>query len=163
METGESDKIDAKGPLSWDNGPESARLSKDIAADVVRLAEKHGVLDRLLFIGRTISEPQVRKEIMNASSDAHAAAVANNPDEFSRALGATNADWVYFRYLPPKEQIEAVHQAGKRAFIAGPTVAGDLPDNWRQAADVGINAILTDYPLRLSAMLRTEATGADKP
>ncbi len=31
-ETGESDKIDAKGPMTWDNGPESASLAKDIAA-----------------------------------------------------------------------------------------------------------------------------------
>jgi glycerophosphoryl diester phosphodiesterase len=34
-----------------------------------------------------------------------------------------------------------------RAFIAGPTVAGDLPDNWRQAAEAGIDAILTNHPL----------------
>ena len=32
LETGESDKIDAKGPMTWDNGPESAGLAKDIAA-----------------------------------------------------------------------------------------------------------------------------------
>lgn len=32
LETGESDKIDAKGPMEWDNGPNAASLSKDIAA-----------------------------------------------------------------------------------------------------------------------------------
>jgi len=32
LETGESDKIDAKGPMEWDNGPEAASLAKDIAA-----------------------------------------------------------------------------------------------------------------------------------
>ena len=128
--------------------------AENVAQSVVRLAEKHGVLDRLLFIGRTISDPQVRAEIRAASDEAHAAAVANNPDEFAGALAAPNADWVYYRYLPPNNQVEAVHRANKRAFIAGATVAGDLPENWQQAADVGIDGVLTDYPFELAAMLR---------
>lgn len=33
---------------------------EDVEPDVVRLAEKHKVLHRLLFIGKTISEPAVR-------------------------------------------------------------------------------------------------------
>ncbi|XZE53606.1 glycerophosphodiester phosphodiesterase [Planctomycetaceae bacterium SH139] len=128
--------------------------AENVAQSVVRLAEKHGVLDRLLFIGRTISDPQVRAEIRAASDQAHAAAVANNPDEFAGALAAPNADWVYFRYLPPNKQIEALRRANKRAFIAGATVAGDLPKNWQQAADVRVNGILTDYPFELATMLR---------
>lgn len=131
--------------------------AENVAADVVRLAERHGVLDRLLFIGRTISEPKVREEIAAASEEAHAAAVSNDPSEFAEALAARSADWVYFRYLPPNEQIEAVHQASKRAFIAGPTVADELPENWQQAADVGIDAILTDHPLSLAAAIRRVA------
>ena len=128
--------------------------AENVAHDLVRLAEKHGVLDRLLFIGRTISDRQVREEMKAASDEAHAAAVANNAEEFDGALAAPNADWVYFRYLPPNEQVEAVHRANKRAFIAGATVAGDLPENWQQAADVGIDGVLTDYPFELAAMLR---------
>lgn len=131
--------------------------AEDVEEDVVRLSEKHKVLDRLLFIGRTISEPQVRKQIREASTKAHTAAVANNADEFPNALAAAKADWVYFRYLPPKKQLEAVHGAGKRAFIAGATVSGNLPDNWQRAAEVGIDSVLTDYPLELGAM--TAKTG----
>lgn len=130
--------------------------AQNVARDVVRLAEKHGVLNRLLFIGRTISESQVREEIAASSEKAHAATVANNTDEFASPLAASNANWVYFRYLPPKEQVEAVHRANKRAFIAGTTVAGDFPENWRQAADVGINGVLTDYPLELAGLLRED-------
>jgi hypothetical protein len=70
---------------------------------------------------------------------------------------AANADWVYFRYLPPREQVEAVHRSKKRAFIAGPTVAGDLPENWRLAVGAGIDAILTDYPLNLRHSLKQAA------
>ena len=51
-------------------------------------------------------------------------------------LAAPNADWVYFRYIPIPGQIEAVHRAGKRAFIAGTTVAGHQPIQWQQAVDV---------------------------
>lgn len=128
--------------------------AENVGPDVVRLAEKHKVLDKLLFVGRTITEPELRKQIKSTSAKAHTAAVANNADEFPKALAATNADWVYFRYLPPKEQIEAVRSEGKRAFIAGPTVAGNLSENWQHCAIVGLDAILTDYPLELRGALR---------
>jgi glycerophosphoryl diester phosphodiesterase len=101
----------------------------NVEQEVVRLAEKHGVLDRLLSIGRTISEPKVRDRIRSISPEAHTAAVANNMEEFPTALASTDADWVYFRYLPPKRQMDAVKSEGKRAFIAGATVSGNLPEN----------------------------------
>lgn len=128
--------------------------AENVAADVVRLAEKLEVLPRLLFIGRTITEPQVREQIRRAAPGAHTAAVANNKDEFPGALAAADADWVYFRYLPSREEQAAVRQNGKRAFIAGATVSGNLPDHWRQAIDVQLDGILTDYPLELRTTLR---------
>ena len=131
--------------------------AEGVEQDVVRLAEKHKVLHKLLFIGRTISEPQVREKLKMASAKARTAVVTNNADEFSKALDAPNADWVYFRYLPPKGQMEAVRSEGKRAFIAGSTVSGNLPNSWQQAADVGIDGILTDYPLELRSLFRSEA------
>lgn len=128
--------------------------AQDAAAEVVSLAEQQGVLHRLLFIGRTISEPQVRQQVTTTSKQAQAAAVANHAGEFVDALSAPHANWVYFRYLPSAEQMAAVRQANKRAFIAGKTVADRLPENWQRAADVGISAILTDYPLALGELLR---------
>lgn len=121
---------------------------------VVRMAERHKVLDRLLFIGRTISEATVRESIKAASKKAQTATVANNADEFSRCLAAPDTDCVYFRYLPPMEQMQAVRESGKRTFIAGTTVSGNIPDNWRQAANLGIDGILTDFPLELRTILR---------
>jgi glycerophosphoryl diester phosphodiesterase len=73
---------------------------------------------------------------------------------FPSALAASDADWVYLRFIPTKEQMAAVTSEGKRAFIAGKTVAGDLPDNWREAAGVGIGGILTDHPIELGTLLR---------
>ena len=136
--------------------------AEGVEQEVVRLAEKHKVLHKLLFIGRTISEPNVRDQIRSISSKAHTAAVANNADEFSKALAASNADFVYFRYLPPKEQMEAVRSAGKQAFIAGTTVSENVPENWQYAVDVGIDGILTDYPFELAAMLRHRSEKRDK-
>ncbi|HVW39169.1 MAG TPA: glycerophosphodiester phosphodiesterase family protein, partial [Pirellulales bacterium] len=131
--------------------------ASNVEQDVVRLAEKHQVLDRLLFIGRTITEPSVRRAIKKASSLAHVATVANTPDELPKALADPNSDWAYLRYLPSKSEIEAARKAGRKTFIAGPTVGGLMPDNWRRAADLGIDAILTDYPFDLRTMLRTPA------
>ncbi|MCA9008318.1 MAG: hypothetical protein KDB01_01160 [Planctomycetaceae bacterium] len=130
--------------------------SEGVEQEVVRLAENHKVLHNLLFIGRTISEPKVRNQLRIASKNAHTAAVANNTEEFPKALAAANADWVYFRYLPPKGQMEAVRSEGKRAFIAGTTVSGNVPENWQHAVNVGIDGILTDYPFELAAILRKQ-------
>lgn len=126
----------------------------NVEQDVVRMAEKHRVLNRLIFIGRTIQESKVRANIKAISNKAQTAAVANNASEFSAALAAPNADWVYVRYLLSKEQIERVHQENKRAFIAGSSVSGKVPKNWQNASSVGIDAILTDYPLALRTVLK---------
>ena len=129
----------------------------DVEHDVVRLAQKHKVLDRLLFIGKTISDAHVRENLKDASPKAQTAVVANHPDEFTAALAASDGDWVYFRYLPTQQQGKAVRHAGKRAFIAGATVSGNLPKNWKRAAEVGLDAVLTDYPLELRTTLKAAA------
>ena len=122
--------------------------------EVVRMAETHQVLHRLLFIGKTISEPAIRDRIKQVSTAAQTAAVANTAEEFPQALASANADWVYFRYLPPEEQMKALRSGGKRAFIAGATVSGQVPENWGHAVQAGIHGILTDYPLELFPALR---------
>lgn len=131
--------------------------ARDAEAEVVRLARKHKVLHRLLFIGRTISETAVRDQIRQTSNTAQSAALANTPLELPSALEETNADWVYVRFIPTGEQMDAVRASGKQAFIAGVTVAGHLPDNWQRAADSGIAAILTDHPLKLRTIFRRPA------
>lgn len=128
--------------------------SADVERDVVRLAEQHRVLHRLLFIGRTISEPGVRQRLRETSAQAHIAALAATAADLPAAIADPHANWVYLRFVPTTAQIAAVHQSKKRAFIAGVTVAGQQPDNWRAASVAGIDAVLTDYPLELRAALR---------
>ncbi|TVP97290.1 MAG: hypothetical protein EA381_15460 [Planctomycetaceae bacterium] len=125
--------------------------AEQVEAELIALAKRHGVLDKLLFIGRTITDDSVRRRLIRSAA-VRTAAVANDPTEFAAALAA--AEWVYFRYLPSAEEMRQVRAAGKGSFIAGATVAGNLPDNWRQAIDVGVDAILTDHPLELAALLR---------
>ena len=60
---------------------------KEIETDIVQLAMQHKVLDRLLMIGRAISQDDVRRRLRHASKEAHVACVANRPDEFATALG----------------------------------------------------------------------------
>ena len=130
--------------------------AEGVEREVVQLAVQRGVLHRLLFIGRTISEPQVRENIVQASQDANCAAVANTPEEFEFALSDKLASWVYLRFLPTRRQLDAVHKVNKRAFIAGPTVSQNMPDNWRQAIEAGVDGILTDYPLELRHILKAD-------
>lgn len=125
-----------------------------VEEEVARLAGEHKVLPRLIFIGKTISDPRVRQAIRRVSPEAHTAALASTPEELPAALADGSADWAYLRFIPSLEQVKAVDAAKKRAFIAGATVAGERPENWRQAAEAGVDGILTDYPLELRALLR---------
>lgn len=122
--------------------------------ELVALARRHHVLDKLLFIGNTIDDSKVRDRLKRASKQTQTAAVANDPGEFDEALSFSNANWVYFRYVPSEKEMSAVHGKKKRAFIAGKTVAGELPENWQQVSRVGMDAVLTDFPLKLQAVLR---------
>jgi len=118
-----------------------------IECDVVALAVRHGVLDRLLFIGRAIDYAEVRRRLRAADSQCHTAVLANMRDELSSAIAAVDADWVYLRFVPTEVDVAAIRAAGKRIIIAGPTVAGLEHENWKRAIDAGIDAVLTDYPI----------------
>jgi glycerophosphoryl diester phosphodiesterase len=118
-----------------------------IEADVVTLAKQHGVLDRLLFIGRTIDHAEVRRRLREADAACHAAALANTREELAAAIAAADADWVYIRFVPTAGDIAAVRAAGKRTIIAGAKVVGIEQDHWMQATAAGVDAVLTDYPL----------------
>ena len=128
--------------------------AQGVGADVARLAKRHKILKRLIFIGRTIGDPKLRKRIRKAAKGAQTCALAQAPANFKAALAAPNADWVYFRFVPTKKQLAAVHKKKKRAFIAGATVSGIEPKNWRTVAARGMDGILTDYPLPLARTLR---------
>ena len=121
---------------------------------IVRLAEQHKILDRLLFIGLTIESSEIRARLKTASLKARTASLATTPDEVSAILTDSFADWVYLRFLPSSDDIQRIHAANKRIFLAGELVAGHETENWSKATTLGIDAILTDFPLELADQLR---------
>lgn len=130
--------------------------AEGVEADVVALALKHGILDQLLMIGNAIDHPQVRQKLRAADSSTHVACVANTAAELPSAIDDALSDWVYVRFVPSQAEIAKIHRAGKKAFIAGPTVAGEKIENWSKATTAGIDGILTDYPLSLAEQLRVK-------
>jgi glycerophosphoryl diester phosphodiesterase len=125
-----------------------------IEEQVVRLAEQRKVLDRLLFIGATIQSAEVRSRLHATSRHARTARLATEASEIDAVLADDQADWVYVRFLPTPGAVERIHRAGKRVFLAGPLVAGKELAHWREAATVGIDGVLTDFPLELMRQLR---------
>ncbi|HWA99096.1 MAG TPA: glycerophosphodiester phosphodiesterase family protein, partial [Pirellulales bacterium] len=110
-----------------------------VEADVVRLAEQHGVLDRLLFIGRAIDQAGVRRRLRSADEHCHVAALANDRDDLSAAIGDADSDWVYVRFVPTVADVTTIRAGGKKTIIAGPTVAGLERTNWSRARAAGVD------------------------
>lgn len=133
----------------------------DVEADVVREAQAAHVLDRLVFIGRAIDNVEVRRALRRADRMTHVACLAQTAKDLSSALADRDSDWTYLRFIPSAREVEQIHAAGKRAFIAGPTVAGLERDNWQAAIAANVNAILTDFSLELAAATRDATESPD--
>jgi hypothetical protein len=91
--------------------------------------------------------PEVRARLREADPEARIARLAQTPEELPAAVADPDCQWAYLRFVPSPAQVNTVHRAGKRAFIAGATVAEKQSENWRAAAGAGVDAFLTDEPL----------------
>lgn len=123
---------------------------QDIEAELVRQAKASRVLGRLLFIGNAIDDPKVRRALRQADRQTQVACLAQTAKDLPAALADNDSNWAYLRFVPTREEVERIHAAGKRAFIAGPTVVGVERANWQAAMHAGVDAILTDFPLELA-------------
>lgn len=132
--------------------------AEGIEEDVIRLAARHGVLNRVVCIGLAISDPAVRRRLRAADPKAPVAILAQTAADLSAALADRDADWAYVRFVPTAAQVAEAHRAGKRVFLAGPTVAGCEPANWGLAHAAGVDALLTDYPLDCRQRWRDSST-----
>jgi glycerophosphoryl diester phosphodiesterase len=146
--------IDAVLKLISDHPAASGWYAVDLKADdtsvevdVVRLARQHGVLDRLLFIGRAIDHAEVRRRLRAADAHCHVAALAGDRGGLTSAIRDADSDWVYARFVPTAAEMAAVRAGGKQTIVAGPAVAGLERDHWSLAGKDGVEAVLTDYPL----------------
>jgi glycerophosphoryl diester phosphodiesterase len=128
----------------------------DCEADVVKLAEKYGVLKQLVFIGLTIEKTAVREKLLDANKGAACAALCPAANKLDDALEDKTCSWVYVRFIPTADEVKRVHAVGKKVFLVGPLVMGNEPDNWAKGRAAGVDALLTDYPLECRAGWRTE-------
>ena len=128
--------------------------ASDIEADCVRAAKSKGVLGRLLFIGTTIESHQVRRKLQQTDLAAQTACLSSH---LSLARSSGDFDWAYLRWLPTREEVARIHTAGRRVFIAGPTVVGIERANWQAAIYAGVDGILTDHPFELAEQIRATA------
>ena len=127
---------------------------KQVESDLVKMANKHKVLHRLLFIGNAIHDPGVRKRLSAADSTVNLSQVAHDSKELNQSLANPRTNWVYVRYLPSPVEVRKIHAAGKQVFIAGKTVSGLETSHWQTCVDMGIDAILTDHSIELARHLR---------
>jgi glycerophosphoryl diester phosphodiesterase/dienelactone hydrolase len=132
----------------------------DVEADTVRLAKRHGVLDRLIFIGRAIDRLEVRRQLRDADPGAQVARLASGPAELDPAARDPSADWVYVRFVPAHQAVVQLHAAGRRVFLSGPAVAGLERATWRHGTLNGVDAILTDYAVELASLLQDDTRRA---
>jgi glycerophosphoryl diester phosphodiesterase len=127
--------------------------------DVVVLAEKYGVLRQLVFIGLTIENADVREKLVAASREhaktpAVCAVLCPVAEKLAAAIEDKTATWVYVRFIPTTDEVKKIHDAGKKVFLVGPLVMGNEPGNWEKGRAVGVDALLTDYPLECRASWR---------
>jgi glycerophosphoryl diester phosphodiesterase len=127
----------------------------DCEADVVKLAEKHGVLKQLVFIGLTIEDAKTREKLKDASASVACARLCPAADKLADTIEDKTAEWVYVRFIPTADEVKKVHAAGKRVFLVGPLVMGKEPANWAKGRAAGTDAILTDHPLECRAGWRS--------
>ena len=127
-----------------------------IERDTVQLAERHRVLEQAVFIGRAIDQPEVRERLRAANQNCHVATLAQTAHDLSTAIADRHSDWVYLRFIPTRDQVAQIHQAEKRAIVAGAKVSGNDTAAWDALLAAGIDAILTDYPLECSTRIRQQ-------
>ncbi|MBI2803741.1 MAG: hypothetical protein HYX68_01995 [Planctomycetes bacterium] len=127
-----------------------------LAGEVVALAKKHGVLPQVMCIGLAIEDPKLRAKLKAADAKTPIAVLANKSEDLPKALAEKNADWIYVRFIPTAEQVKTIHDMGKRVFLVGKLVAGNEPANWRRAREVGVDALLTDFPLACREVWRAK-------
>lgn len=128
----------------------------EMADDIAKLANQHGLNRQLVCIGNTISSAKLRQQLRTAGPKLGIAVLAQKAEDLEAALADKNADWIYVRFLPTPEQSARIHAAGKRIFLAGPLVAGNEPEHWQRARSAGVDALLTDYPLECRASWRQQ-------
>ena len=130
-----------------------------IEEKVCRELQQFGLMNRVIGIGNMLRSQELRERFKSACADFPAARIGDEPDELTTNLSDPTADWFFVRYAIASEQIEEVHQAGKRVFVVGAQVLDYHPETLLMCRDVRADMLCTDYPIECHALWREQPTG----
>ena len=128
---------------------------RPLEGDICQLVERYGLVEEVLAIGMTTHTPDVRRRFKEADPR-FLTAIVTEAEEWDEAIADDSADWLYTHIIPTEQQASAAHKAGKRLFAARPRLKGIEPDAWRALHNVGVDAILCDYPLECRRALQAQ-------
>lgn len=126
--------------------PFIGRICRDVA--------RHGLVQEAVVFGLPIRSREARQRFKEVDAAFPTATLVDSPDELGQAMADNSADWLYIRFIPTSQQVLDAHAAGKRVLKGGPLPDDDEADNWRRLRDVGVDVILSDFPLECRKALR---------
>ena len=129
--------------IALDVKAEASSVEVDICAQV----EHYKLFDQVVGIGGLLFSTEFRHRFKAVDTRFPTAIGVNTPAEWEAALSDDSADWIYFRFIPNETQVADAREAGKRVLSSGPAVMQHQPENWLKMRELGVDTVLTDYPL----------------
>tara|TARA_B100000959_G_scaffold287049_1_gene368881 strand:- start:14995 stop:15750 length:756 start_codon:yes stop_codon:yes gene_type:complete len=115
------------------------------------LAER-GLLGSTVGIGLIHLSVDVRRRFYEGSADFQCATGASTATELPVAIADPYSSWIYVRYVMSTEEVQAVHDGGKKIIASGPDIMTNL-DNSVVSAKAGVDTIMSYHPDALAARL----------
>jgi hypothetical protein len=131
-----------------------------LGADVCRALNEHGLMDRAVGIGTMMTSLDIRRSFNKADASFNASCLADSPEDLEAALADEFSSWVYARFVPTPQQMDATHRAGKRLIASGLEVMEDVELAFaamRNGADIA----LSNHPVDLAALWRDHQMALD--
>lgn len=105
------------------------------------------MVSQCILIGQVLQNVELRQQYQAREAEINQACLVPANEDWDTALNDRTANWLYTRWMPTSEQVAAAHEAGKQVLMSGPLVMRHEPGNWRHLLSVGVDALITDYPL----------------
>jgi len=113
---------------------------------------QRSLLSKTVGIGLIHQSVDVRRRFYEGDSDFQCATVANSADELSLAISDPYSSWIYTRYPMNLNEVQAVHDSGKKIIASGPGVMDDI-EGMVASACAGADTIMSYYPNALAQRL----------
>lgn len=120
-------------------------ISPGIEEKIVRLVEKHGMLEQVFSFGM---DDRSMERFLVANPDFPVCGRAASKSEILKATRAGYLDYIWISpgsgYDAAEAEIAEAHKAGKKVVIY---LQKNEPARWRSAVRAGVDGICTDFPL----------------